>query len=112
MRMNWHSDGSSPSSEERGDTPEALAAMLRAVAHPIRIRVLLEMTDESVSPVALHRTLGEPRLTLGALAYHVRGLARAGLIVLTGLTPRRGAVEHSYSLTERGRAVVAALKRL
>jgi predicted transcriptional regulator len=55
------------------------------------------------SPKELAGQLGEK---LGNVSYHVRILARLGLIELVRETPRRGAVEHHYRATPRPEAVV------
>jgi hypothetical protein len=65
------------------------------------------------SPVELARRFDDAHLTLSSLAYHVRALVAAGLVELALTTPRRGAVEHSYVLTQDGRLalrVVASLR--
>lgn len=92
--------------------PSAIASTCRGLAHPIRVRALVEFGDDLLSPSELTELLGEPRASLPTVAHHVRGLARAGLIELAAVTPRRGAIRHSYALTDFGRAVVDALERL
>ncbi len=91
---------------------EAAARTLRAVAHPIRLRALGLFHDADLSPVALARLMDEPRVSVGALAYHVQRLAAADLIALSQTIQRRGAVEHRYSLTVRGRAVARIVQEL
>jgi DNA-binding HxlR family transcriptional regulator len=65
-----------------------------------------------MSPVELARLLAEPQVSLGAMAYHVKKLAAAGVIKPAGTIQRRGAVEHRYSLTDRGRTVAELLDEL
>jgi hypothetical protein len=70
---------------------------------------ILEHVDEvgEVSPRAFTRS---HRASLAAASHHFRMLARAGLIQLLRTEPRRGAVEHFYVLSGRGRAVLGWMK--
>jgi DNA-binding transcriptional ArsR family regulator len=92
---------------------EQLASLARTLAHPLRVRVLsAAIRGGDVSPRRLADELGEP---LGNLSYHVRALAKAGLIELKSTAQRRGAVEHFYAVTDRGRGLwraAAALRTL
>jgi DNA-binding transcriptional ArsR family regulator len=84
---------------------EQLAGELDGLAHPVRLRVVLTMEDGAASPTNLATQLDVP---LGTMSYHVRCLASVGLLALVGSRPRRGALEHFYELTERGRALRGA----
>lgn len=66
---------------------------VRAVAHPLRIRILAMLGETEASPVELAPRLGA---TLGTVAYHVRTLHKLGLIELAGERRVRGAIEHIY----------------
>ena len=66
---------------------------VKAMSHPLRVRILALLDERSASPVELAGWLGA---TLGRIAYHVRTLERMGLIELIGETRVRGAVEHHY----------------
>jgi DNA-binding transcriptional ArsR family regulator len=90
----------------------AISALLRSIAHPTRLRALAEFQYAELSPTELRPRLDDPQLSLATLAYHVRTLADGGLIELTGATPRRGAMEHHYSLTAVGELVLAAIESL
>lgn len=72
--------------------------MLRAVAHPLRFRVLVALGETVSSPNQLAHELGEP---LGRVSHHVRLLARLGAIELVSTRPRRGATEHFYRAVTR-----------
>ncbi|MEA2125613.1 MAG: hypothetical protein QOI80_2395 [Solirubrobacteraceae bacterium] len=61
------------------------------------------MDGGEASPKELASQLDEK---LGNVSYHVRILARLGLIELVRETPRRGAVEHHYRSTPRPEAVL------
>jgi DNA-binding transcriptional ArsR family regulator len=71
---------------------------VKAMSHPLRVRILALLDERSASPVELAGWLGA---TLGTTAYHVRTLERVGLIELIGETRVRGAVEHHYRSKER-----------
>lgn len=72
---------------------EANDRLIRAIAHPLRHRVLVVLSESVASPKAVAERLGEP---LGRVSHHVRVLAELGAIELVGTQPRRGAVEHFY----------------
>lgn len=67
--------------------------LVRALAHPVRARVLGILEERRASPRELADELGAP---LGTVSYHVRTLAQLKLIKLVKKTPRRGAIEHHY----------------
>jgi DNA-binding transcriptional ArsR family regulator len=72
--------------------------LIKALAHPMRTR-LLGMLDERVaSPRQLADALDAP---LQNVSYHVRELARLGLIKLVRTTQRRDAIEHHYTAVAR-----------
>ena len=54
------------------------AREVRALAHPLRLRMLESLTDGPATASMLARELGE---SSGATSYHLRALAGAGLIV-------------------------------
>jgi DNA-binding transcriptional ArsR family regulator len=70
--------------------------LLRAISHPIRIRLLAMLDEEPASPVILASKLNQP---LGTIAYHVRTLYDLGLLKLVSTRQRRGATEHYYKTT-------------
>jgi DNA-binding transcriptional ArsR family regulator len=88
------------------------AAVLAALAHPLRIEIL-RIAGESFSPKDVAVSRDE---SLGVVSYHVRALLDAGLIELTHTEPRRGAVQHFYravpGTAERLKAVAASLNEL
>jgi DNA-binding transcriptional ArsR family regulator len=71
---------------------------VKALSHPLRVRILALLEERTASPVELAAWLGA---TLGTVAYHVRTLERIGLIELMRETRVRGAVEHHYRARER-----------
>src|SRR5688572_5106926 len=76
---------------------------VKAMSHPLRVRILAMLDERVASPNQLAGWLGA---TLGATAYHVRVLEKLGLIELADETRVRGAVEHHYRST--GRPMVSA----
>jgi len=73
---------------------------VRALAHPLRIRLLAMLGERRASPTELSARLGEP---IGNVAYHVRTLHNLGLIKLVDTRQRRGATEHYYEALEHPR---------
>jgi DNA-binding transcriptional ArsR family regulator len=68
-------------------------ALVQAVAHPLRARMLSILQDREASPKELAAEFGIP---LANVAYHIQVLRKLKLIKLVKKTPRRGAVEHHY----------------
>ena len=65
--------------------------LVKALAHPLRVRILGVLQDRVASPSDLAEELKAP---LGNVSYHVRILAQLGLLKLVKKRPRRGAIEH------------------
>jgi DNA-binding transcriptional ArsR family regulator len=66
---------------------------VKAMSHPLRVRILAMLDERQASPNQLAGWLGA---SLGTVAYHVRTLLQLGLIELVDETRVRGAVEHHY----------------
>jgi DNA-binding transcriptional ArsR family regulator len=81
------------------DAGELDEALLKAISHPLRHRLLGLLDDRTASPNELARELGLP---LGRVSYHIRLLADLGAIELVRTEPRRGALEHFYRAVTRG----------
>jgi DNA-binding transcriptional ArsR family regulator len=80
-------------------TPEGITQQLaKALAHPLRVRILTSLHKGISSPNQLSQELGEP---LGNVSYHVKTLLEYDCVELVKTEPRRGAVEHFYRATER-----------
>jgi DNA-binding HxlR family transcriptional regulator len=93
------------------EAPEALADVMSALGHPVRIRVIRQCREGvKQSPSRLHGEL--PDVPLGTLSYHVRQLAGAGLLQRAGRVTRRGAIEHMYLLSPRGVRMAELLEEL
>ena len=80
-------------------SPEGITQQLaKALAHPLRVRILTALHKGVSSPNQLSHELGEP---LGNVSYHVKTLLEYDCVELVKTEPRRGAVEHFYRATER-----------
>ncbi|MGO9754783.1 MAG: helix-turn-helix domain-containing protein [Solirubrobacteraceae bacterium] len=82
---------------------------MRAIAHPLRIRLLAMLNEEPSSPVVLAGKLGQ---SLGTVSYHVRTLYDLGLLDLVSTRQRRGAMEHIYEARTHPRFTGEAWKEL
>jgi DNA-binding transcriptional ArsR family regulator len=82
----------------RPDKDVTDSRLVKALAHPLRVRILGVLDDRMASPSELAEELDAP---LGNVSYHVRILASLGLIRLVKETPRRGSVEHHYEAVPR-----------
>ena len=80
-------------------SPEGITQQLaKALAHPLRVRILTSLHKGVSSPNQLSQELDEP---LGNVSYHVKTLLEYDCVELVKTEPRRGAVEHFYCATER-----------
>jgi DNA-binding transcriptional ArsR family regulator len=66
---------------------------VRALSHPLRVRILALLQERTASPSELTDWLDA---SLGTVSYHVRTLHDSGLIELVGTKQVRGAIEHYY----------------
>jgi DNA-binding transcriptional ArsR family regulator len=88
----------------RLEDAKVIVAAFQAMTHPLRPAILQLLKEHGKrSPSQLHGELEQP---LGNVSYHVRRLYDARLLKSEGTRPRRGAVEHFYSLTAFGEAVL------
>jgi DNA-binding transcriptional ArsR family regulator len=70
----------------------------KALAHPLRQRILLELERGTASPNEVSQALNEP---LNLVAYHMRILREAKCVELVSRRQVRGAIEHFYRPTSR-----------
>ncbi len=90
-------------------TPSPKAdGLLVALNHPLRRQILRALNGQSVSPIQLSKTLGEP---VTRLSYHVKVLSYHGALKLVRTRAVRGTVEHFYRSSAKTEAgwVQAAL---
>ena len=85
------------------------ARLVKGLAHPLRIAILRALEDRTASPSEIAEEIEAP---LGNVSYHVRFLARLGLVELAGTRPRRGAVEHYYRAVARMQVSQEAWERV
>ena len=71
---------------------------VKAMSHPLRVRILAILDERQASP---NQLAGWLEASLGTVAYHVRTLLQLGLIELVDETRVRGAVEHHYRSVAR-----------
>jgi DNA-binding transcriptional ArsR family regulator len=74
---------------------------VKAMSHPLRVRILAMLDERTASPVELAGWLGADLCTV---AYHVRMLERIGLVTLVQETRVRGAIKHHYRSCDAPRA--------
>ena len=72
--------------------------LIKAIAHPLRQRLLNALAGDVASPSQLAAKLGE---RLPNVAYHMKILEECGAIELVDTRPARGALEHFYRATAR-----------
>lgn len=77
-------------------TPESRIA--KALAHPLRARILQRLGERVASPSDLAAELDAP---LGVISYHVRMLRDYDCLELVRTEPRGGALQHFYKATAR-----------
>ena len=91
----------SPNSSSNGHRPEgetSEARIAKALAHPLRARILQRLGERVASPGDLAVELNAP---LGVVSYHVRMLRDYDCVELVRTEPRRGALQHFYKATAR-----------
>jgi DNA-binding transcriptional ArsR family regulator len=67
--------------------------LMKALSHPLRIRILAILVDRIASPNEISKELDEG---IGHVSYHVRVLVSYDLVVEDHRASRRGATEHFY----------------
>src|SRR3954454_9607897 len=67
--------------------------LLRALNHPLRVKILRILGEQTASPKMMSRTL---RAALNAVSYHVDVLLQTECIEEVRREPRRGSDEHFY----------------
>jgi hypothetical protein len=72
--------------------------LVRALAHPLRVKILEILTERVASPNSLSAQLGAG---LTDVAYHTRTLNQCECLDLVDTAARRGATEHFYKASPR-----------
>lgn len=83
----------------KGKTQTAVdQRLVKALAHPLRVQILMILNERMASPNELSKELDEG---LSQVSYHVKVLKDFECIEMVKTEPRRGAVEHYYRATDR-----------
>ena len=80
------------------DQHELDSNIVKALSHPLRMRILTRLNEGVASPNEMAKEFGE---SLPLVSYHVRILRELECIELVRTTPRRGAIEHHYRALTR-----------
>lgn len=80
-------------------------SLAKALAHPLRTRILASLEKRTASPSEIAAELDAP---LGVVSYHVRRLHALRFLKLVKRVPRRGALEHYYTTVAGPRITDAA----
>ncbi len=72
--------------------------LVRALAHPMRVRILEALQGRTASPTEMARRFGE---SLGVVSYHTNALLDVECIEQVGTRPKRGTIEHFYTARPR-----------
>jgi DNA-binding transcriptional ArsR family regulator len=72
--------------------------LVRALAHPMRIRILEALQGRTASPTELAREFDE---SLGVVSYHANALLDVECIEQVRTQPKRGTIEHFYTACPR-----------
>jgi DNA-binding transcriptional ArsR family regulator len=83
--------------------------LAKAMAHPLRVRILALLDEQRASPSDLASELGVP---VENVAYHVRVLREYGLVRLVRRAVRGAAVQHYYETVPRPQVSDTAWARL
>lgn len=78
--------------------PKDEEELWRAIAHPLR-RALFKLCLEAESPISPKRLSELADDDLSNVSYHVRTLAKCGVIEVVAEQPVRGATAHFYVVT-------------
>jgi len=88
-----------PSEKKEAAIPEIVDQRIaKALAHPLRVRILATLSHRSISPVEFSR---EARVPLSDVAYHFRKLEEFECAEVTREVPVRGSTQHFYRGTTR-----------
>jgi DNA-binding transcriptional ArsR family regulator len=83
--------------------------LVKALAHPVRVRILGILEHRTATPKELAAELGLP---LENTSYHVRALREFGFIKLERKRQVRGAIEHHYRAVARPRVSAKAWEQI
>jgi DNA-binding transcriptional ArsR family regulator len=84
--------------ESQDDSRTIDQDLVRALGHPMRVRILEALQGRTASPTELAR---EFRESLGVVSYHANALLDVGCIEQVRTRPKRGTVEHFFTARPR-----------
>jgi DNA-binding transcriptional ArsR family regulator len=84
--------------KKKGSNSGVDQRLVKALAHPLRVEILIILNERMASPNELSKELEEG---LSQVSYHVKVLKDFECIEMVKTEPRRGAVEHYYRATAR-----------
>jgi DNA-binding transcriptional ArsR family regulator len=87
-----------PSADHTADRETIDQNLVRALGHPMRVRILEAIQGRTASPTELAR---EFRESLGVVSYHVNALLDVDCIEQVRTRPKRGTIEHFYTARPR-----------
>jgi DNA-binding transcriptional ArsR family regulator len=87
-----------PSKKPRGRKGSIQEALVRALAHPVRLKALTILSDRTASPTEISEEIDEP---LSNVSYHIRVLNDLGFIEKVEEERRRGSVASFYRAVEQ-----------
>jgi DNA-binding transcriptional ArsR family regulator len=98
-QANWRSPlAAKTKSKSKRKTTGVDQRLVKALAHPLRVQILMILNERMASPNELSKELDEG---LSQVSYHVKVLKDFECIEMVKTEPRRGAVEHYYRATAR-----------
>lgn len=83
---------------EEGEGSLAERWFVKALGHPVRVRILEQLNEGEASPTELKRRLGG---TLNLINYHLTVLRECGCVEISRTEPVKGAVKHFYRAVPR-----------
>jgi DNA-binding transcriptional ArsR family regulator len=87
-----------PSADHSHDRDTIDQDLVRALGHPMRVRILEALQGRTASPTELAR---EFRESLGVVSYHANALLDVECIEQVRTRPKRGTIEHFYTARPR-----------
>jgi DNA-binding transcriptional ArsR family regulator len=90
--------GGKTEGDKEGNAETVDQDLVRALAHPMRVRILEALHGRTASPTELAR---EFRASLGVVSFHVNTLVELECVEQVRTQPKRGTVEHFYTVKPR-----------
>lgn len=87
------SDGSNRS---EGEGPEQLRVLAEAMSHPLRVKLLIAVSEKTGDGVSIRQLAERVREPRRRVRYHIDALVELGLIAIASEQTRRGVVERFY----------------